>query len=311
MTFRIYLGRKIMAEGDSPLEITGLSQDTEYPAGTFEATRLENGRESERVDVPYFRTLYFADYEENDVELMLSVDGEETTGTYTILGMPQDKYVGGEHDENIVYAVQPDVAESGAVYFLGDTYVDRVVRDGEIVYGRNYLINSRGVSLVSTDSKNSLDNTFKDGVGTATLFAKEDTTLNRYAQYKKNLINIKYFSMDIKSNCKENELRIGASSWNNNQQGESSVYSDFYTRLSVWDRLQSNAITTSAETSRVLIRFNLQNTTEVGTVTNYKNPSLTSDPNVPYTVAPEDLFPSTSTFPSFTEWPEEDTEERI
>ena len=182
MTFRIYRGVEIVAEGDSPLEITGLPQDTEYPAGRFEATRLENGRESERVDVPYFRTLYFADYEENDVDLTLTVDGEETTGTYTILGMPADKYVGGEHDENTVYAVQPEMAESGAVYFLGDTYVDRVVRDGEIVYGRNRVLNSYVPST-----------TVKIGTGYAGIARTEipnnvpyDTTYTMRERYKRN-----------------------------------------------------------------------------------------------------------------------------
>lgn len=59
------------------------------------------------------------------------------SGNYEVEKLSQSEYVNGVHKKNVVYAVQPDVAESGAVYFLGDTYVDRVVRDGEVVYNRN------------------------------------------------------------------------------------------------------------------------------------------------------------------------------
>lgn len=264
-----------MAEGDSPLEITGLSQDTEYPEGMFEATRLENGRESERVDVPYFRTLYFADYEENDVELTLTVDGEETTGTYTILGMPADKYVGGEHDENVVYAVQPDVAESGAVYFLGDEYVDRVVRDGEVVYGRNLVID--GYPVINKKASSKAVSNYVGFLFQNLISGKVVISLN----YK--MISGDFETFDIRFRDEKGE---NISSGNkvitirDERIVEEFNLAKESSRVFIYNSVYNNMIDRECEMSRVQVTF--------------------GDIATPYTVAPEDLFPSAQTLPSFS-----------
>lgn len=57
MTFRIYHGDTIVAEGESPLAITGLEPNTSVSEGEYQATRVEGERESARVDIPAFTTL--------------------------------------------------------------------------------------------------------------------------------------------------------------------------------------------------------------------------------------------------------------
>ncbi|WZY36121.1 hypothetical protein NSR02_07180 [Bacillus sp. FSL W8-1122] len=57
MPFKIYQGSTVIAEGESPLEITGVGADTEVAAGEYQAVRVADGKESERVDIPAFKTL--------------------------------------------------------------------------------------------------------------------------------------------------------------------------------------------------------------------------------------------------------------
>ena len=47
----------MVVEGESPLTITGIEPDTQVVKGTYQAVRVENEKESERVDVPAFKTL--------------------------------------------------------------------------------------------------------------------------------------------------------------------------------------------------------------------------------------------------------------
>ena len=55
--FRIYQGDSVVVEGESPLSITGIAPNTSVPAGEYQAVRVEDDRESERVDIPAFTTL--------------------------------------------------------------------------------------------------------------------------------------------------------------------------------------------------------------------------------------------------------------
>src|SRR5699024_8540116 len=55
--FRIYKNDELIVEGESPLTITGIEPDTQVVKGTYQAVRVENEKESERVDVPAFKTL--------------------------------------------------------------------------------------------------------------------------------------------------------------------------------------------------------------------------------------------------------------
>lgn len=57
MSFKIYKGNAVVAEGESPLEITGVGANKEVAAGEYQAVRVADGKESKRVDIPAFKTL--------------------------------------------------------------------------------------------------------------------------------------------------------------------------------------------------------------------------------------------------------------
>lgn len=58
--FKIYKGEDVIAEGESPLTITGIDPDTDVAEGEYQAVRVEGEEESERVDIPAFKTLPIA-----------------------------------------------------------------------------------------------------------------------------------------------------------------------------------------------------------------------------------------------------------
>ena len=58
--FKIYKGDSVVVEGESPLTITGINPNTDIVAGEYQAVRVEDDRESERVDIPAFKTLPIA-----------------------------------------------------------------------------------------------------------------------------------------------------------------------------------------------------------------------------------------------------------
>jgi hypothetical protein len=60
MPFKIYKGDTAVAEGESPLTITGVAPNTDVAAGEYQATRIDGDRESDRVDIPAFKTLPIA-----------------------------------------------------------------------------------------------------------------------------------------------------------------------------------------------------------------------------------------------------------
>lgn len=55
--FKIYKKNEVIVEGESPLTITGIDPNTEVDKGTYQVVRVDDGVESERVDVPAFKTL--------------------------------------------------------------------------------------------------------------------------------------------------------------------------------------------------------------------------------------------------------------
>lgn len=59
-TFKIYNGNNVVAEGASPLSITGVAANTQIAAGTYKATRVKDDKESDKVDIPAFKTLPIA-----------------------------------------------------------------------------------------------------------------------------------------------------------------------------------------------------------------------------------------------------------
>lgn len=56
-TFKVYKkdGTKV-GEGASPVSITGLTPDTQYNAGDYTISAVEDGNESTKVDIPAFKT---------------------------------------------------------------------------------------------------------------------------------------------------------------------------------------------------------------------------------------------------------------
>ena len=57
MSFKIYKGDDVVAEGASPLEIKGIGANKSVAKGEYQAVRVEDDKESERVDIPAFKTL--------------------------------------------------------------------------------------------------------------------------------------------------------------------------------------------------------------------------------------------------------------
>ncbi|MEB7428386.1 hypothetical protein NGC25_14080 [Enterococcus faecalis] len=55
-TFRIYKGEEEVISGSSPLTINGLEQNISVVSGEYQAVRIVDGKESERVDIPAFKT---------------------------------------------------------------------------------------------------------------------------------------------------------------------------------------------------------------------------------------------------------------
>ena len=55
--FKIYKDDEVVVEGESPLTITGLDSNTDVAEGEYQAVRVEGERESDRVDIPAFKTL--------------------------------------------------------------------------------------------------------------------------------------------------------------------------------------------------------------------------------------------------------------
>lgn len=60
MPFKIYKDDDVIAEGESPLTITGINPNTDVAKGEYQAVRVEGEEESERIDIPAFKTLPIA-----------------------------------------------------------------------------------------------------------------------------------------------------------------------------------------------------------------------------------------------------------
>lgn len=57
MSFKIYKGEETVAEGESPLSITGLQPATTVKKGEYHVVRVNGEYESDRVAIEEFRTL--------------------------------------------------------------------------------------------------------------------------------------------------------------------------------------------------------------------------------------------------------------
>jgi len=109
--FRIYKGDTVIIEGESPLAITGIDPDTEVAKGEYQVVRFDGDRESERVDIPSFKTLPI------DVE------------TVTISPQNNNLKIGDTRQLNI--EIEPDNATNQEVNWISDDEsVATVDRDG-------------------------------------------------------------------------------------------------------------------------------------------------------------------------------------
>lgn len=109
--FRIYKGDTVIIEGESPLAITGIDPDTEVAKGEYQVVRFDGDRESERVDIPSFKTLPI------DVE------------TVTISPQNNNLKIGDTRQLNI--EIEPDNATNQEVNWTSDDEsVATVDRDG-------------------------------------------------------------------------------------------------------------------------------------------------------------------------------------
>lgn len=57
MPFKIYKDDEVVTEGESPLEIKGIGANKDVAKGTYQAVRVKDDKESEKVDIPAFKTL--------------------------------------------------------------------------------------------------------------------------------------------------------------------------------------------------------------------------------------------------------------
>lgn len=74
-------------------------------------------------------------------DLTLIIDQKENKGKFKVVNCSQDEFLKMDHDEGIVYSVNPNVQESNKVYFLGNTPIDMATDDNDqIIYNRNLII---------------------------------------------------------------------------------------------------------------------------------------------------------------------------
>lgn len=112
-TFKIYKGTEVVAEGVSPLAITGIAPNTDIADGTYQATRVVEDRESEKVDIPAFKTL------------PVSVTGVTLNKTTLALAP--------EATEKLVATIAPDNATNKAMTWKSsDEAVTTVATDGTV-----------------------------------------------------------------------------------------------------------------------------------------------------------------------------------
>lgn len=106
MSFKLYKGATVVVEGESPLAITGLTPDTNVTAGTYKVAKVEGGVESEKVDVPAFKTLPVA---------ATGVKIAPTTATAVSGTAGERKTVmtmtpGNATNKNVTYSIAPTTA---------------------------------------------------------------------------------------------------------------------------------------------------------------------------------------------------------
>lgn len=120
--YKIYKGDSVVAEGESPLAITGIDPNTDVAKGTYQAVRVDGDKESERVDIPAFKTLPIAI---TGVELapknMTGTQGEASDRQMNPTVNPSNAT-----NKNVTYKVEPSatglsINASGVLAWTADT----------------------------------------------------------------------------------------------------------------------------------------------------------------------------------------------
>lgn len=99
MPFKIYKNDEVVSEGESPLEITGIDPDTDVSEGKYQVVRVDGDKESERIDIPAFKTLPI-----------------DVTGV-TVSPKTLENDASSAGDANVTADVQPSNATNKAVTF--------------------------------------------------------------------------------------------------------------------------------------------------------------------------------------------------
>lgn len=121
MSFKIYRDEAVVAEGESPLTITGLTPNTDFPEGTFQATRVVGEKESEKVAIPAFKTLPISVTGITVTPETLESEAGKADGANVITKVLPENAT----DKKVTYAVTPvteglSVNDSGRVEWTAD-----------------------------------------------------------------------------------------------------------------------------------------------------------------------------------------------
>lgn len=158
MSFKIYKGNTVVDEGDSPLKITGVDPGTEVEKGEYQAVRVEDDEESDRVDIPAFTTLSVVNSRET---LIQAIDEASEGDTITIDGgftlekdvaINKDIIIDGNNHTIIVDIPESEVQDSGFRVTEGDLSVKNIsieLSEGE---NRSFLLHSTAGSFSLKDS---------------------------------------------------------------------------------------------------------------------------------------------------------------
>lgn len=173
--------------------------------------------------------------------------------------------------------MQPDVAESGRVWFLGEQYVDRVVRDGQVVYNRNYIKNTFTdyLSFEQTSWDNRLSRTPDIKPVSGRTMVTSVYVKNSNAEEMGTALFLQWENWDLENTFTHTEK-------------SSRISDSFNGRAQITNTFKEDDVSNSC----TLKRSNL----EAGAISyDYcKVKAELGTTATPYTVAPEDLFPSAS-----------------
>ena len=182
--------------------------------------------------------------------------------------------------------MQPDVTESGRVYFLGDQYVDKVEdSDGTTIYNRNLIIGTSSDWYV--ESIEGYQNFFIGDQAKNVNKIKPKDKLTYSVEDDNSLEKVENFRVDAFANMSVLDKSIKNLKGNYIESGNTGIST---LSIDVPDTMENINI---ARVRKEHYKKGVSCT--VGT---RKHKLELGTKRTPYTIAPEDLFPSTSTLPA-------------